>query len=117
MISGSTYDLVKDKYYARELDVIRVKGKTEPTKVYELISKIGDVKAEKAIEEMHLYFQGLELYRLRSFEAAHDYFKRSYEKLGDYPSKVYMNRCEFYLINEPEKEWDGVFEFKTKQKN
>ena len=101
-------------YDNRELDVIRVKGKTEPTKVYELISKIGDKKAEDAIEEMHLYFQGLELYRLRSFEAALDYFKRSFEKLDDYPSKVYMNRCQFYLTNEPDKDWDGVFEFKSK---
>ena len=114
MISGSTYELVKDDFNVRELDVIRVKGKTEPTKVYELISIKGDKKAEEAILQMDSYFQGLELYRLKSFEPAFDYFKRCYEKLGDYPSKVYMNRCEFYLINPPAKDWDGVFEFKTK---
>ncbi len=114
MIGESTYRLVKDKFHTRELDVIRVKGKSEPTKVFELISKIGDKKAEDAIEQMDLYFQGLELYRLKGFEAAHDYFKRSFEKLGDYPSKVYMHRCEFYLINPPGQNWDGVFEFKTK---
>ena len=114
MISGSTYELVKEDYRARELDVIRVKGKTEPTKVYELISIKGDKKAEEAILQMDPYFQGLELYRLKSFEPAYDYFKRCYEKLGDFPSKVYMGRCEFYLINPPAKDWDGVFEFKTK---
>lgn len=114
MISGSTYELIKDKFLVRELDVIRVKGKKEPTKVYELISLIGDSKAEEAMAHMDFYFQGLELYRLKSFEAAQDYFNRSFEKLEDFPSKVYMNRCKFYLDNPPAEDWDGVFEMKTK---
>jgi adenylate cyclase len=114
MIGESTYQMIKDKFLVRELDVIRVKGKSEPTKVYELISEIGDKKAEEAVEQMDLYLQGLDLFRLKSFEAAHDYFRRSYEKLNDYPSKVYMHRCEFYLVNPPREDWDGVFEFKTK---
>ena len=114
MISDLTFECCKDKLLVRELDVIRVKGKSKPTKVYELISLVGDKKAEEAIEKMDLYFQALDLYRHKSFEAALDYFKRSYEKLGDYPSKVYMQRCEFYLKNPPDENWDGVFEMKTK---
>ncbi len=114
MISDATYDCCKDKILVRELDVIRVKGKNKPTKVYELISIVGDKKAEEAVEKMDLYFQALELYRQKSFEPALDYFKRSFEKLGDYPSKVYMQRCEFYLKNPPNENWDGVFEMKTK---
>ncbi len=114
MISDATYDCCKDKILARELDVILVKGKNKPTKVYELISIVGDKKAEEAIEKMDLYFQAIDLYRQKSFEPALDYFKRSYEKLGDYPSKVYMQRCEFYLKNPPNENWDGVFEMKTK---
>jgi adenylate cyclase len=114
MISDSTLERCKDKILVRELDIIRVKGKTKPTKVYELISIAGDKKAEDAIEKMDMYFQALDLYRQKSFEPALDYFKRSYEKLGDYPSKVYVQRCEFYLKNPPAEDWDGFFEMKTK---
>lgn len=114
MISDSAYQFVEEKVLVRELDIIRVKGKTEPTKVYELISLSGDQKAIDAIYQMHEYFQGLELYRYKSFEAALDYFKRCAEKLGDYPSKVYMNRCQYYLQNPPPEDWDGVFEMKSK---
>lgn len=114
MISGSTYELVKNKFLARELDVIRVKGKTEPTKVYELISYKGDKTAENAIEDLDFYFQGLELYRHKSFDSAFDYFKRAFEQYNDFPSKVYMQRCKFYIDNPPGSDWDGVFEFKTK---
>ncbi len=43
IISESTYEQVKDKVIARELDIIRVKGKTKPVRIYELI----DLKDEE----------------------------------------------------------------------
>jgi adenylate cyclase len=41
IISENTYEQVKDKVIARELDVVRVKGKQEPTVIYELVDIIG----------------------------------------------------------------------------
>jgi adenylate cyclase len=41
LISELTYEDVKDKVIARELDVVRVKGKQKPTVIYELIDVIG----------------------------------------------------------------------------
>ncbi len=38
LISEYTYERVKDSIIARELDYIRVKGKTEPVRIYELIA-------------------------------------------------------------------------------
>jgi len=37
IMSESTYGLVKEKVVARELDVIRVKGKNRPVGIYELV--------------------------------------------------------------------------------
>ncbi len=37
IISESTYKYVKDRIVARELDIIKVKGKEQPVKIYELI--------------------------------------------------------------------------------
>lgn len=50
IISEYTYALVKDRVYARELDDIRVKGKHEPVKIYELI----DVVNREDLEKMRL---------------------------------------------------------------
>lgn len=52
IISEYTYEYVKDFVVARELDLIRVKGKTEPVRIYELIGlneagenyQIGDIR-------------------------------------------------------------------------
>ena len=37
-ISEYTYERVKDRVYARELDLVRVKGKLEPVRIYELMA-------------------------------------------------------------------------------
>lgn len=47
IISEYTYALVKDRVYARELDDIRVKGKHEPVKIYELIDVVNREDLEK----------------------------------------------------------------------
>jgi len=41
-ISEFTYERVKDKVYARELDLVRVKGKLEPVRIYELMGLKND---------------------------------------------------------------------------
>ncbi len=48
-ISEFTYERVKDRVYARELDLVRVKGKLEPVRIYELmgIRKDSDLQALK----------------------------------------------------------------------
>jgi adenylate cyclase len=40
IISEFTYEKVKERVYARELDNIRVKGKNEPVKIYELLGLV-----------------------------------------------------------------------------
>lgn len=40
IISEFTYEMVKDKVITRELDLIRVKGKAQPVKIYELLDVI-----------------------------------------------------------------------------
>jgi adenylate cyclase len=37
IISEYTYEMVKDKVIARELDLVKVKGKTHPVRIYELL--------------------------------------------------------------------------------
>lgn len=47
IISEKTYEQVKDKVIARELDVVRVKGKQEPAVIYELIDVEGGYEPPK----------------------------------------------------------------------
>lgn len=46
-ISEFTYERVKDRIYARELDLVRVKGKLEPVRIYELMGLVNEEDFEK----------------------------------------------------------------------
>ena len=45
-MSEYTYERVKDRVYARELDLVRVKGKKEPVRIYELMGLVDDTDLE-----------------------------------------------------------------------
>lgn len=115
MLSDSTYSAVKDFVLVRELDTIRVKGKKLPTTVYELIGLKEDVNAIEKIKQLESYFEGLKNYKIRNFAEAKNCFQKCNELLKeDPPSKVYIERCEIYIQNPPDENWDGVFVMTTK---
>lgn len=114
MISENTYNFVKDKIEARELDLIRVKGKAEPTRVYEVLAKAGELSKEKA-EVIRNFEQGLLLYRNREFKESLKYFLKALElDKTDNPSKTYIKRDKVFLKSPPPENWDGVYTMKTK---
>lgn len=47
IISEYTYQKVKDKVYAKELDVVKVKGKNQPVRVYELLGLVNEDDFDK----------------------------------------------------------------------
>jgi adenylate cyclase len=113
IISESTYILVKGNVVAREIDLIRVKGKTQPVKVYELLSLAAD--GQQHLDLVTRFERGLEAYRSGEWQAAIDIF---HHVLADYPqdgpSQVFIERCLNLLARPPEGLWDGVFIMKTK---
>lgn len=46
IVSEYTYELAKNDFIFRELDIIRVKGKNRPVKIYELLAFKGDIGVE-----------------------------------------------------------------------
>ncbi len=113
IISESTYQAVRDHFVGRELDLIRVKGKTKPVKVYELLGSVAE--AGQFQDLMERFNQGIELYRTTRWEAAIEQFEglvRDYPDDG--PSGVFLHRCQDLLVQPPESAWDGVYVMKSK---
>lgn len=110
VISQATKDKIKNKgFITRKLDLVKVKGKNKPITIYELVCKEGDVLPEikNKIEE---YEKGLELYLQKKWKLAISCFK----EVGDFASKEFLKRCEEFIKNPPEKDWDGVWVMKSK---
>ncbi|MBU2512220.1 adenylate/guanylate cyclase domain-containing protein [bacterium] len=109
MISEFTYKQAKDAVEVRELDTIRVVGKSEPITVYELLDRKNMVTGDKAklIETFH---KGLELYKQRDFKGALEVFESGLELSPfDGPTLTYIDRCNEFIKNPPTEDWDGVF--------
>jgi adenylate cyclase len=113
-ISETTYLQVKEHLEVRELDIIRVVGKAEPVKIYELLARKGELNEEMKTA-IKSFSEALALYRERSWEKAIEKFESVLKILsGDPPSEVYIQRCRAFIQNPPPDDWDGVFEMKTK---
>jgi adenylate cyclase len=116
MISEATYDQVKQKVRCRELDYIRVKGKTEPIRVYEVINHLRDSFSPEQEEMVSEFVKGLEIYREGDFKTALSSFEKSLKlNSEDGPSILFKKRCDYFIKNPPEMDkWDGVFTMTTK---
>ena len=115
LISEFTYEMVKDKVFARELDLIIVKGKSKPVKIYEVISSRQNEVDEKTKEVVNYYCMGLERYKNRDWSAAANFFERALQiNPDDYPSEMYLERSKIFEIEPPSEEWNGVFVMQTK---
>ncbi|HRY28670.1 MAG TPA: adenylate/guanylate cyclase domain-containing protein [Elusimicrobiota bacterium] len=114
MISEFTYEKAKNDIEVRQLDLLRVKGKAIPIKVYELIAAKGRL-TDNQKKAFASYEEGLAFYLDRKFEKAAALFKKTQALLPhDGPSDVYLNRCAGYLAAPPPKDWDGVYVMTTK---
>lgn len=126
MISQFTYEDVKDQLEVRELDRIRVVGKSEPVAIYEILAEKGGLDAETQ-EAMQTFARGLEHYRKKQWAEAIQEFNAVLEiRPNDGPSKTFIERCEGFKNarvdgkRESDKafslpdDWDGVFQMTSK---
>jgi len=115
MFGEETYKLAKGKIIARELDFLRVKGKSRPVRVYELLARRSDGFAESLNTAFTHFARGLELYRLQEWQKAIAEFRRVLEfKPDDGPAKELLRRCDIFMQSPRPPDWDGVFEMRTK---
>lgn len=113
IISEFTYQEVKDQFIAREIDRVRVKGKNEPVRIYELVQEGPANEAVKT--KMKNFSQAFDLYLAKKFPEALEIFKQITVQFGADPvSEVYIERCSEYITEPPPANWDGVYVMKTK---
>jgi adenylate cyclase len=114
IISETTYELARDGIEARELDLIAVKGKEKPIRIYELLGEKGGMTEGQRRLKL-LYEEGLRSYWAKDFAGARRLFAQVLEtNPEDQPAAVLLKRCEGLQENAPASDWDGVFRFKQK---
>jgi adenylate cyclase len=115
MCSEATRLMVGDSILTRELDIIRVKGKTEGVKIHEVLARASDGLDEIRSRLVKTYRRGLEAYKNRRWQEGIELFREALAvEPSDGPSSLYLERCAEFLENPPGDDWDGIFTMRTK---
>jgi adenylate cyclase len=114
IISETTCLHAGDRIETRELDLIAVKGKEKPIRIYELLGERGTLTEERK-KWKALYEEALRCYWSRDFAGGLRLFAQVLEmNPGDHPADVLLKRCEELKDHAPAADWDGVFRLKQK---
>ena len=110
LLSGSTLELLHDNYRVRELDWVRVKGKSAPVPIYELLGTAELVLSPAHESMLTGYSRALGAYRARNWESAVTQLGHALNAIaGDQPSQLLRARALTFMQNPPPAEWDAVW--------
>jgi len=113
VISESTRAAVPD-IACRELDRVRVKGRTQPVTLFEPLALLASLDATQQ-QELADHEQALTLYRARNFVVAQARFAQLADRYPDQPLyTLYLQRLALLLAQPPDASWDGVFNLTDK---
>ncbi|HYR03524.1 MAG TPA: adenylate/guanylate cyclase domain-containing protein, partial [Syntrophobacteria bacterium] len=108
IISEDTYRQAAGQVEVRELDLLRVKGKEVPVRIYELLAAKGDLDGKMGEARDH-FTAGLGHYRRQEWTEAISCFRQALEAVPeDGPSRVFIERCREFIETPPPASWDGV---------
>lgn len=94
VISASTYGLVRDRFLCRPLDELRVKGRSEPVGIYELMAERGESLDSELEAFVARYRQAYQACAGRDFATALTLLDALLaDRPGDGPSRVLKQRC------------------------
>ena len=115
LLTQYTLDALKATYRTRKVDMVVVKGKTEPVAIYEAVDFHTKETFPNAIEVLGHFNNAMEYYNDARWDDAIKLFKTALKgHPKDICSSMYIERCKFLKKNPPKGKWNGVWVMKTK---
>ena len=115
LISEFTYRKLRGTYRARELDLVIVKGKTQPVAIYEVLDYHSAESYPNLVDALGHFRDALSKYRDRNFDRASELFSRVLElNPADKAAQMYVERCALLTASPPHGDWAGVWVMESK---
>ena len=115
LVSEFTYKKLRGTYRAREIDLVVVKGKTQPVAVYEILDYHTDETYPHVSDALGHFRDGLKKYRARDFAGAKELFQKVLGiNSADKAAKLYVERCDELARTPPPADWGGVWVMESK---
>jgi adenylate cyclase len=110
LVGDTTFQMTKDAITAREVDLIRVVGKSKPERVYQILEEKSQ-DSQDMQENVATFHQAIDLYRNMRWDDALNLFRKIKD---DKLSAVYVSRIEQLKQNPPPGDWAGVYDLTQK---
>jgi adenylate cyclase len=110
LVAASTVEALKGRQILRRLDLVQVKGKSQPTLAYESMEHYDPVQFPRLAVLIRAYEAGLGCYQRRDWATAIRHFGHALEAApSDQPSQIFIDRCRYYSENPPPENWNGIW--------
>jgi adenylate cyclase len=110
LVAASTVEALKSRPILRRLDLIKVKGKSQPTLAYESLGHYDPERFPNLAGLISAYEAGLACYQRRDWVTAIRHFGNALEAApSDKPSQIFIDRCRYYSDNPPPENWNGIW--------
>lgn len=114
LISESTWRQAGGAIVAREVDLLAVKGKEEPTRVFELLALREDATPE-VLRLCDIHARALAAYRASAWDDAEAGFQECLQLFpDDGPSRTFLGRIQSFRTSPPPAGWGGVWRMDEK---
>lgn len=114
LIGENTRNTIGSAFATREIDMIAVKGKEEPTRIYELLGETTAVPLEQ-LQLRDRYASALAAYRAQDWDAAEQGFRACLMACaGDVASQRFIERIASLRQMPPAPDWNGVWQLTSK---
>jgi adenylate cyclase len=115
LVSEQTRTEIGEEFVCREIDSVRVKGKTKPVTVYEVLCRRTDDSGGRMTHLAGAFTQATMAYRRRRFADAIATLETLREQHPtDTAIARFIERCRVLLADPPPDGWDGVYDALTK---
>jgi adenylate cyclase len=114
LVTDSTRDAVPGLTF-REIDRVRVKGRDQPTRLFEVLGPdIGIGEEDRA--ELALWESALQQYRAQDWDRAEQTMAELRARKPEHLLyRTYLERIAYFRTEPPGPDWDGTFAFKAKK--
>jgi class 3 adenylate cyclase len=114
LITETTAQAIGQEFETREIDIISVKGKTETTRIFELLATKGQL-SEEVQRLRECYEQGRRAFLAQQWDSAEASFLKCLQvRPSDGPSRVLIQRVQTLRQHPPAKDWNGAWQLVEK---
>ena len=115
LVSESTVSQLKGTYRVRDIDLVIVKGKTKPVRVFEVLDYHNETSFPNLVDSINYFNDAIYEYRSGNWNKAIGRFEQVLKKNSqDFLSQTYIDRCKKLAESPPKGEWDGVWVMTSK---